>query len=146
MPRGRPSQYLPEYVTDAARMCSAGATMMELADYFEVTFQTVYEWRNLHPEFREAIKLGRDAADDRVENALFSRAVGFSHPDVHVTAYEGAVTLTPIVKHYAPDTNAAFIWLKNRAGWKDKTETEHTGKVTLEQLVTASQTKPDKPE
>lgn len=34
--------------------------------------------------------------------------------------------MTKITKHYPPDTAAAFIWLKNRAGWRDKQDIEHT--------------------
>jgi hypothetical protein len=42
-------------------------------------------------------------------------------------AYEGEVTLTPLVKHYPPDTHAASLWLRNRQSkrWRDRIE--HTG-------------------
>lgn len=110
---------------------------MELADYFGVSRSTINEWRNVHPEFSTACKVGREAADDRVVASLYERSVGYSHPDVHISSYEGEVTITPIVKHYPPDTSAALTWLKNRRSteWRDKVEHEHSGKISLEQLV-----------
>lgn len=36
------------------------------------------------------------------------------------------------------DLGAAIFYLKARGGWSEKTVVEHQGKVTLEQLVTAS--------
>ncbi len=47
--------------------------------------------------------------------------MGYSHPAVHVSNYQGDITLTPITKHYPPDTVAAIFWLKNRqpAKWRD---------------------------
>lgn len=138
MPAGRPTLYKSEYVQQAAEMCVRGATIMELAEFFGVDRSTINEWRNVHPEFSTAVMVGKEHADHRVIGSLYERAVGYSHPDVHISAYEGEVTITPIVKHYPPDTGAAFIWAKNRCGWKDKQDVEHSGKVTLEQLVEGS--------
>jgi hypothetical protein len=126
MPGGRPTDYKPEYVQQAAEQCLAGATLWDLAEFFDVSRSTIQRWANCHPEFRTALKVGKDAADDRVVASLFERANGYSHPDVHITTSGGEVVVTPIVKHYPPDTAAAFIWLKNRKGWKDKTEVEHS--------------------
>ncbi len=73
--------------------------------------------------------MGKEAPDNRVERSLYNRAVGYSHPDVHVSNFQGQVTLTPITKHYPPDVAAAFIWLKNRRPdlWRDRQEVAHTG-------------------
>jgi hypothetical protein len=125
-PIGRPTKYKPQYVEEAAHRCLNGATNYELAEFFGVDRGTIRRWANEHPDFRTAINVGKEAADERVVASLFERAAGYSHPDVHISNFQGDVTITPIVKHYAPDTAAAFIWLKNRRGWKDKTEVEHT--------------------
>lgn len=134
---GRPSKYRPEFAKQAAKLCKLGATDMELADFFECGIPTLYRWRAEHPEFQNAIKLGKQDIDERVERSLYQRAVGYSHPDVHVSNFQGNVTLTPIVKHYPPDVAAAFIWLKNRQPekWRDKHEVEHSGKVDLAQVL-----------
>jgi hypothetical protein len=55
--------------------------------------------------------------------------VGYQHDDLHFSSYEGEVTATPYVKHYAPDTTAAIFWLKNRKpdDWRDRQQHEHSG-------------------
>lgn len=67
-------------------------------------------------------------ADAEVGERLFQRACGYSHPDVHISNYQGAITQTEITKHYAPDTTACIFWLKNRRPdlWRDRME--HTGR------------------
>src|SRR5690606_12689348 len=84
-----------------------------------------------HPEFLESLTRGKAQADARVAEALFHRAIGYSHPDVHVSNFQGQVTLTPLTKHYPPDTTAAIFWLKNRSreNWRDKQDVEHSGEV-----------------
>lgn len=135
--RGRPSDYRPEYARQARKLCLLGATDMELSDFFGCGIPTLYRWRAEHPEFQKAIKLGKTSIDERVERSLYQRAVGYSHPDVHVSNFQGNVTLTPIVKHYPPDVAAAFIWLKNRQPekWRDKQEIEHTASLELAEAL-----------
>jgi hypothetical protein len=124
MPAGRPSEYKPEYASIAAKLCEFGATDEDLAEALGKGVRTIYRWAAEHEEFRQALKTGKDGPDDRVERSLYHRAVGFSHPDVHVSVYEGKVTLTPIVKHYPPDTTAALAWLNNRRPdrWRQRKE------------------------
>lgn len=136
-PVGRPSGYRTEFVSQAAQLCFNGATLYEVAEFFGVCRNTVRSWANQHPEFLTAIKVGKDAADDRVEASLWERSVGYSHPDVHISSYEGVVTVTPIVKHYPPETAAGTMWMKNRrpGEWKDKTEIEHSGSIGLSERM-----------
>jgi hypothetical protein len=120
----RPSKYKPEFVAQAAKLCRLGATDRELADFFGVTESTLNLWKIQHPKFSESLKVSKGAADQRVKRSLYQRAVGYSHPDVHVSNFQGAITLTPIVKHYPPDPTSVIFWLKNRdpENWRDKIE------------------------
>lgn len=127
MPGGRPTKYKPEHCEMAYKFCLMGATNDQLADLFEVGISSIERWIAEYDEFRGALKKGKEVADAEIANALYHRAKGYSHEDVHVSNYQGDVTLTPLVKHYPPDTAAAFIWLKNRQGWTDKSTQEHTG-------------------
>jgi len=101
-----------------------GATNDELAKKFNVVTSTISKWLKEIPEFSEAIKKGRETADAAVALSLFKRATGYSHPDVHISNYQGEITVTDITKHYPPDTAAAFIWLKNRRPdlWRDRVD------------------------
>lgn len=122
--RGRPVRYRPEYAEQAYKLCLLGATDKDMADFFEVAESTINRWKSGHSEFWESIKRGKSVADANVAHALYQRAIGCSHPDVHVSNFQGEITVTELTKHYPPDTGAAFIWLKNRQPhkWKDKIE------------------------
>jgi len=128
----RPSKYKPEFIEKAIALCTQGATDRELAEFFHVSESTLNLWKLEHPEFSEALKMAKEIADDRVVNSLYRRALGYSHDSVHVSNFQGMVTLTPIVEHYPPDTVAAIFWLKNRrpAEWRDVKAVEHSGSVT----------------
>lgn len=123
-PVGRPTLYKPEYAELAFKFCLMGATNERLAEFFDVAVATVSNWMNEHPEFLDAIKHGRVQADGEIAHALYHRAKGYSHPAVKIFAdpKTGAQQIVDYTEHYPPDTAAAFIWLKNRAGWKDKQE------------------------
>lgn len=125
---GRPSKFDEAMCEQTRKLCLLGATDKELADFFEVSEATLNTWKEQHPEFLEALKSGKAAADAQVGDRLFQRACGYSHPDVHISNYQGEVTQTPITKHYAPDTTACIFWLKNRRPdlWRDRVE--HTGR------------------
>jgi len=124
---GRPTEYRVEYNEQARRFCLLrGATDAELGEFFDVSETTINNWKRQHPDFLASINEGKEKADANVAASLYERACGYSHPDVHVSNFQGMITVTPLVKHYPPDTAAAFIWLKNRSGWKDKQELEAT--------------------
>lgn len=127
---GRPPTYKPEFAEQARKLCTLGATDEEIAKFFEVCVRTVYRWKHDHDAFCQALKAGKAQADDRVERSLYHRALGYQHEDVHVSNYQGEITVTPLVKYYPPDTTAGIFWLKNRRPdeWRDKQDHEHTGR------------------
>lgn len=140
MPAGRPSSYKPEYVEQARKLCQLGATDMELADFFEVNVLTIYRWRIAHPEFCNAMDLGKEAPNTRVKRSLYNRAVGYSYASEKVFQYQGEIVRAETIEHVPPDANAAFLWLKNREPdeWRDKQQVEHSGAVSFTNAVTAS--------
>jgi transposase-like protein len=58
-------------------MCQRGATMAELAQAFKISNSTLYEWLNKHQELNDAVQVGVDVFNPRVERALAERAIGF---------------------------------------------------------------------
>lgn len=126
---GRPSKYKEEFNEQARKLCLMGAVDAELADFFEVAIDTISEWKNVHPEFSASIKKGKHQADANVADRLYQRAMGYEHPEVHISNYQGEITQTPITKIYPPDTTAGIFWLKNRqrAKWRDKVDHELAG-------------------
>lgn len=114
MAAGQPTKYKEEYNKIAAKMCELGATDMDLADAFSADVRTIYRWKVKHTEFCQSLRLGKDVPDNRVERALYERAIGYSHDDVDIRVIDGVVVQTSIIKHYPPDTKAALAWLYNR--------------------------------
>jgi hypothetical protein len=122
MPMGRPTKFDPSFVQQAEKLAKLGATDREVADFFEIDEATVYRWKHSHPDFCEALKVGKETADARVEQSLYRRALGYSHDAVKIMTVDQQVHVEPYVEHYPPDTTAAIFWLKNRRPqeWRDK--------------------------
>lgn len=133
---GRPPTYKAEFASQAQKLCRLGATDLELADFFGVDVRTIYRWKHTHEAFCQAVTCGKEAADARVERALYNRAVGYSHDAVKIFMPAGAdkPVYAPYVEHVPPDPSAAFNWLKNRKPdeWRDKQEVAHTGGINLQ--------------
>lgn len=118
----RPTKYKEEYENQALVLAEKGFTDNEIAKVFGVREQTINNWKKKFPQFFESLKKGKEVADQKVVQSLYQRALGYSHPEVHITNFQGSITKTNIIKHYAPDTTAAIFWLKNRdpENWKDR--------------------------
>lgn len=138
MPAGRPSDYDVAFCEKAFALAADGATDMEIADALEVHVSTYYRWKAEHPEFREATRLGKESADDRVEASLYHRAVGYTHDAVRIFMPAGArePIVAPYREHYPPDTAAASLWLRNRRPekWRDKVEQFHSGEIAVTKI------------
>jgi hypothetical protein len=128
---GRPSAFRADFVEQARKLCALGATDFELGEFFKVDTSTIYRWKNTNAKFCEAVKVGKEKADDRVERSLFNRAVGYSFESEKVFQFQGQIVRAKTVEHVPPDPGAAFNWLKNRRGdvWRDKQQHELSGSL-----------------
>lgn len=106
--------YKAAFAKQAEVMCRLGATDAELAEALGVSTFTIKDWRTRHSAFGEACKLGKDAADDRVEMALYNRAVGYTFDSEKVFCSEGQVVRAPTKEHVPPDFSSMRMWLMNR--------------------------------
>lgn len=133
MAGGRPSKYSDEFAAQATKLCELGATDWEVASFFGVTARTIYRWQTLHPEFCQALKVGKAEADERVERSLYHKANGYSFRAVKIMQDKGVVIEAPYIEHVPPDTTACIFWLKNRRPeqWREKVDLEHRGGLTL---------------
>jgi transcriptional regulator with XRE-family HTH domain len=123
---GRPTLYKPDFAAQAAKACRAGFTDQELADLFGVAVSTISAWKAEHVEFSDALKAGKAEADDRVERALYHRAIGYSHEVEKPMVVDKDVRIVTYTERMPPDTTACIFWLKNRnpEEWRDKTQVE----------------------
>ena len=116
------TKYKPEYDIIAENICRQfGIKDKELAETLSISIATLNNWKKNNSSFLESIKKGKDEHDtDRVEASLNERARGYSHPDVHISNFQGDIIITKITKHYPPDVTACIFWLcnRNRERWK----------------------------
>ena len=139
-PGGRPTKYKPEYAEQAFNYCLLGATDEEMANFFEISVATLYNWKNDYPEFLEALKNGKEKADAEVAKSLYNRAKGYEQETVKVFQFQGDPVVVPFTEHIAPDTGAAMAWLKNRqpSKWRDKQDIDMTIKDMPEIIIKRS--------
>lgn len=150
---GQPTKYKKEYDKQVFKLALLGATDMEIADFFDVNKQTIYNWREKEKGFFDSIKKGKIKADAKVAESLYKRALGYRYNEIHFEKVDSKVNLElteekmitsdtykkkVITKEVVPDVAAINIWLKNRRGrvnpdegqkWADKHEYEHSGSV-----------------
>lgn len=131
---GRDSKYRPEFADQAFKLCLLRATDEEIADFFEVAVATIYNWKNRHPAFLEAIRSGKTKADAEVAHSLYRRATG-EHIEVEklVKKEDGTYEAMRIRQFVPGDVQAQRLWLLNRRknDWRDKQDIEHSGAIDL---------------
>jgi hypothetical protein len=106
-----------------------GATDKQLAVVLKVSVRTIDNWKQRHPEFGDALTLGKLICDANVAKGLRKRAMGYTFEDTDIRTVgvgkgESVIVKTPVVREMHPDPVAAQYWLNNRQPdkWKAKTE------------------------
>lgn len=130
------SKFRPEMVEQAKKLCAAGFTVPELADFFDVTKRTFNHWRVEHPELEEAVRLGREPANERTKLSMYALANGYDYEEEVVTKirtdkFAEGVIVTKVRKHKPPDYQAAAFFLTNKLPeeFRHRKTTDHTGEV-----------------
>lgn len=111
---GRPTKFDKRLIKQARELALLGLTDPEMAKVFDVALSTFKTWKSQHPEFAAALTDGKTIADAQVAASLHHRAIGYSHPETVISAWQGTIIKTRVVRHYPPDTQAALKWLHNR--------------------------------
>ena len=113
-PVGRPKfEITPEVLERTERAMAQGLTKEQCAGVLGISVSTFQLYQAEYSEFSEAIKKGEASGIEQVTNALFENAT---------------------VDRNVP---SIIFYLKNRAGWVDKTET----KVQEEKTITLDLTR-----
>lgn len=119
---GRPTEFKEEYCEQVEKLCLLSATDQDIADFFNVSKQTIYNWKEKHQEFLDSLKKGKDLADQRVVKRLYQRAIGYEHAEDKIFQNNGVPVIVPTIRRYPPETVACIFWLKNRRPneWRDR--------------------------
>ena len=130
---GRPPIEIDDAICEKAQSLAAqGLSQDEIALCLGMGQSTLYEKKAKFLEFSEAIKRGQAKGVAIITNKLFERAQGYSHPEEKIfCSKDGDITRADTTKHWPPDTTAQIFYLKNRAGWTDKTELDLPSGLTI---------------
>jgi len=121
-----------------AELAADGLTYDAIAGAMGIGKRTLSRWKDQFPQFAEALATQREAAIQKVEDALYKRAIGYEFTEVKtVTDKDGYVTTTVTEKAMPPDTIAQIFFLKNRkpSEWRDRHDVELSGQVGLVTIV-----------
>lgn len=126
------SRWLEQYgLEELRRLAEAGLCEEDIAIRCGLKLPTFRAWRKKHPEFSEAIMLGRREADLGVVKSLYKKAIGYNvalkktyklkridfDPDTGKKIREYEELATGIDESHVPaDLRAETFWLKNRQG------------------------------
>ena len=130
-----------------------GLTIKDIAKNAGVGVSTLNEWRTKYPPIGEALRVGKDAADRVVENALYKSACGYTEtirkpikikvidydPDTgkKIRETEKIVAVEEEI-HFPAQVTAQIFWLKNRKvkEWRDRQEfTDNTAIEKLDAIL-----------
>jgi hypothetical protein len=121
--------YDPAYAAAAEQLCANGASEVELAKHFAVSLAQIQLWACCHDDFRRAIQVGGQMADQRVTMALYRRATGYDVEEPYsYTRKDGTLVQATKTRHVPAEPSAAQYWLENRQPelWRSRTEVDHT--------------------
>lgn len=115
---GRPTDYTPDLGEKILGLMAQGLSLAAAAAECDIHRQRVYEWERKHPDFSEAVKLGRGKRQHYLENKMLNAKDG-------------------------PSVTACIFALKNAnpEDWRDKHEVEHAIKGDLAELIAGRRAK-----
>lgn len=154
MAKGKYQEWLTEDgLTKLEGWARDGLTDEQIAHNMGINVATLYRWKNDFSEICDTLKRGKEVIDRHVENALLKRAMGYKYDEITRepvtdpdTGKDVLAVSKVITKQVAPDVTAQIFWLKNRkpGEWRDKRETELTGKDGEALNVTFNIPRPEK--
>ncbi|EKQ57220.1 MULTISPECIES: hypothetical protein [unclassified Clostridium] len=101
---------------DVKSLTKEGLTESELAKKLNISLKTLNEWKEIYPDLMRVIEESHEYYDDKVEQALLKRALGYEYEETEIVASKDGKTskAKKIKKEVPPDTNAIIFWLRNR--------------------------------
>lgn len=105
-------RYHPSFAKKALRASASGFTRRETCRYLEVGEDTLNLWAMIYTEFQSALRSNPYARAERVEDALYRRALGYEVPAEKIMIDKrNDVVREPYLQHIPPDTSAAIAIL-----------------------------------
>lgn len=116
----------------------SGSTDKDIYTMLEVSKTVFYEWKKTRPEFKNALKKGKDIANGELQNSAYKQAMGYYQTVTEPVKVKRGQDWEEIemvtYEKFIPANNTMNIFmLKNRMPevYKDKQHTEHSGGVNI---------------
>lgn len=109
---GRPTKYKADFPDRVRKM--VGLTHADMAKNLGIGLSAYCDYMRTYPQFSQAIKEADDVTNSIVESAIYKAAIGYESNN----------------RHYPPNPTLAIFWAKNKMGWRDKQDIEHSGSVS----------------
>ena len=126
------TKYDESFPEQAMNFAADGLTDGQIASRMDISRSTFYNYKQQHSRFAEAIDVGRDVIDSRVENRLLELALGNYTITIHVTDHEGRTRTT--VKSAIPNLKAIQYWLERSDRRKGAKQEKLDKREKLEKL------------
>lgn len=131
---GRKSKYFTNVqprLDEIVKWCEEGLTEAQICQQLDVGVSTFAEYKNQYVELVEALKKGKEVADNAVELALYKSATGYYYEEESLSNSGKVMT---VKKYSKPSNTAQIFWLKNRRKdqWRDKHDIGLEGEMELE--------------
>lgn len=96
-----------------------GYTFNDIANRIGISLSTLSLWRQNYEEIEQALRLGREIIDYKVENALLKSALGYRSREVKITSKLVRGKMLEVqkevsIKEQPPNVGAIQTWLYNR--------------------------------
>jgi len=143
---GRRTKYKDTFPILAEKYALEGMIDEEIAKKLGISIGTFYEYRNKYPEFSESIDKGKIPTDDKVEDALLKRCLGFEYEETQVEYIPGKaeaegeepgpaipVNIKRTKKTVLGSVRAEEFWLQNRRPekWRNLKDVKISGTIGL---------------
>ena len=123
---GRKTKFSTEILEKSKKLAKEGYTDEDIAESLGIGIRTLYDWKKKYPQFSQALKENKDYFDNKVEEALLKRALGYEYEETEIIATkEGKSSkVKKTKKTIPPDVTAIIFWLKNRQPdkWRNRLE------------------------
>jgi predicted DNA-binding protein (UPF0251 family) len=130
----------PEKLEIIKRLAAKGFLANEIADILGISRMTMWRWRAMEPGVAQALVIGHEAANARVELAVYQMAIGYERDEQEIKVIDGAVVMVPVKRYYPPNASAAALWTRHKMQWTEDgapppTETPDDKPVEVRQLA-----------
>ena len=114
-----------------------GYTLTDIARRIGINLDTLVLWKKKYEPIKEALSIGKELVDYKVENALLKSALGYRTKDVKVTTTMRYGKVVETIKEttdreVVPNVTAIQMWLYNRQ--KEKWKNMSSSKSMLDEM------------